>query len=711
MRTLLHIGLLIVLLVAPCAALRAQTPTPTPAPPGPVVTEIVVTGERPAVETRVDRKVYSISRDLQAPLGSAADVLRNIPSVSVDLDGIPSLRGDSSVQIFIDGRPAPEFNGANRGAALEQLSADGIERIEVLTNPPANFKREGTAGIINIVTKQPMSARSAAARASLGSGGRYNAGTSHGIHTEKLNLRGSASFRHDRRIRDLEDDRVVRDPATGETLTERQSDAAGENDRVAKNVSLGVDYDLSAHDRIGVEGGFHRRDTRSHFDEHNRLLDSAGELTENSLRHWQSDEYEYNSDAALNWHHSGQREGDGVDLDARRSESREHTPRRFTDSYLLPVSPDTFQDQDIQENEVATELSIEGTRTLAPKARFVAGYDLERVEGLLDLVQTIPAVAGEPHVPDPGLSNGYRHSQTIHALYASYERPLGAWTVLAGVRAEQADVEFAQDYFRVYPSLHFADALDENHTLTFSYSRRVSRPYWQDLNPNVVRQNPTAFRQGNPALEPSEVDSLEAGWSFERGPSSWSATLYARRSHDDVTYVTTPISDTIVLTRPENLGESVSGGFELSAAGRLWPNLDYTLSGNVYYNEIDAGNLGFEGTRSTLAYEAKAALNWRASPRHRMQLNLSTLGKQLTAQGYRRGSTVLDAGYRFQLRPNFALVATVSDLFESRRDRTVLDSPAIYYASETRAPGRIVFVGFSWSRAADKNPEQFEFDK
>jgi outer membrane receptor protein involved in Fe transport len=96
----------------------AQTPAPAPAP-APVVTEIVVTGERPAVETRVDRKVYVVSRDLQAAIGNATDVLRNVPSVSLDIEGNPSLRGDSSVQIFIDGRPAPEFNGANRGAALE----------------------------------------------------------------------------------------------------------------------------------------------------------------------------------------------------------------------------------------------------------------------------------------------------------------------------------------------------------------------------------------------------------------------------------------------------------------------------------------------------------------------------------------------------------------------------------------------------------------
>lgn len=689
-------------------AAAAPAPASTPAP---VVTEIVVTGERAAVENRVDRKVYTVSGDVQATIGSATDVLRNIPSVSLDVEGNPSLRGDPSVEIYIDGRPAAEFNGPSRGAALEQLSADQIERIEVITNPPANFKREGTGGIINIVMKRTGNSRTASARASLGSNGRYTGGTSQGVRNGKLALRASAYTRHDLRIREFSDDRVLRDADTGDTLSGQQTRGGNHDVRQGKVLNLGADYDATEHDRFGAEAQLWRRDARTHVEENKTIFDGVGAPESDTLRVRRSNEYEYVSEVTLNYHHSGATDGDGVEVNLHRADYRTHQPWRFTDSDLLAANPDLFEDWNIQQNELTTEFSVEGTRTFESKARLITGYDLERLDTLENFGITIPVPAGQPHVPDADQSTHFTHTEDIHALYASWEQPLGKWTALGGLRLEQAELEAARDYFRAYPSVHVARPLDEHNSISFSYSRRVTRPNWQDLNPAIVRQNSTALRQGNPALEPSEVDSLEAGWNWEQGRSSLSATVYARRSHGDFTDVTTTISDTEVLVRPENLGSTRSGGVELVAAGKLFGVLDYTMSGDFYYDEIDAGNLGFDGKRSTVTCEGKAALNWRLSARNRAQFNLAAKGRQLTAQGYREGSTTLDLGYRFQYRPDFAFVATMSDVFDSRRDRTVLDSAAITARSEQRQPGRIAFIGFSWSLAADKNPEQFEYDK
>jgi outer membrane receptor protein involved in Fe transport len=686
---------------------NAQTPPPAPAP---VLTEIVVTGERPAVETRVDRKVYAVSRDLQASIGSATDVLRNVPSVSLDIEGIPSLRGDSSVQIFIDGRPAPEFNGANRGAALEQLSADEIDRIEVITNPPANFKREGTAGIINIVLKHSRKSRSASARASVGTAGRYAAGVSQGVQTGKLNLRASAQVRHNIRVRDSEERRILRD-ANGTAESNRQLFGRGDDDRVGKSINLSADYDASERDRLTAEGNFWRRDSASRFTEHSLILDSTDATSSETSRTRRSDDYNYYSVAALRWHHAGEAEGDGLDVSLQRGEGREVEPWRFRESSLEPVAPDRLRDQKTYETEVTTEVSIERTQTFESRARFIAGYDAERTEGRYDLVQTIPTLVGEPAVIDDDASWRYAHEQTIHALYASFEKPLGAWTVLAGLRLEQADVSAASDYFRTYPTLHFADKLDEHNTLTFSYSRQVERPFWRSLYPGVFRIDEQTLYAGNPDLKPSERDSLEGGWSWEDGRSSLSTTVYARRTHDEFTDVNTLIDDDVLVIQPVNLGQSQSGGLELVASGRIVAGLDATLSGNVYYKEIDASNLGLDSKKSTISYEAKAALNWRVSERNRAQVNVEANGKELTPQGYKGGSVAVDVGYRFQVRPNFAVLVTASDVFASRRDQVVLDSLAITSSDTVRQPGRIVFVGVSWTLAADKSPESFEYEK
>jgi outer membrane receptor for ferrienterochelin and colicin len=187
--------------------------------------------------------------------------------------------------------------------------------------------------------------------------------------------------------------------------------------------------------------------------------------------------------------------------------------------------------------------------------------------------------------------------------------------------------------------------------------------------------------------------------------------VYARRTHDEFTDVNTLIDDDVLVIQPVNLGQSQSGGLELVASGRIVAGLDATLSGNVYYKEIDASNLGLDSKKSTISYEAKAALNWRVSERNRAQVNVEANGKELTPQGYKGGSVAVDVGYRFQVRPNFAVLVTASDVFASRRDQVVLDSLAITSSDTVRQPGRIVFVGVSWTLAADKSPESFEYEK
>ena len=187
--------------------------------------------------------------------------------------------------------------------------------------------------------------------------------------------------------------------------------------------------------------------------------------------------------------------------------------------------------------------------------------------------------------------------------------------------------------------------------------------------------------------------------------------MYARRTHDEFTDINTLIDDDVLVIQPVNLGQSQSGGLELIASGRIVAGLDATLSGSAYYKQIDASNLGFDGKRSTISYEGKAALNWRVSARNRAQVNIEANGKELTPQGYKRGSVAVDVGYRFQVRPNFAVLVTASDLFASRRDEVVLDTLAITSSDTVRQPGRIMFIGVSWTLAADKNAENFEYEK
>jgi len=714
----------ILLLLLAAGMSEAQQPATAPAasapPPGPVVTEVVVTGSRPAVENRVDRKVYAVSGDLQADLGSAADVLRNVPAVSIDIDGNPSLRGDPGVQILVDGRYRPEYNGANRGAALEQLAANGIDRIEVMTNPPARYKREGTSGIINIITKRPEGTRTASAQASLGSGGRYNVNTSHGAQIGALNVRGSAVMRHDRRIRDIEADRTVRDEA-GAVLNTRERRAHDENDRLSKKISLGADYALDDKTRLSAEGSFYRRDADGALSEQTHIADAAGAPSADYRRERRSDEYEYSSDALLRWRHAGEAEGDEFQVSLERSEELERRPLRNTYLSTLPAGPATFLDQLWIEDAVTTELSVDYATSWPGGRKLTAGYDLQLDDDSLDGSQTLPFEDG-PRLPDPAFTNVFRHEQSLHALYVTFEQPVADWTLLAGLRLEQAHLDLRQvtsgersrqDYFRAYPSLHLAYKVNEAHVLTFSYARRVERPYWQAMNPYRLEFETNQFEAGNPDLRPSIIDSLEIGWSRDTGSSSMSASVYGRRKRDSLTYVTTLLSPTATVNTTQNLGEDRSGGFELAASGKIGARLGYNLSADVYYDEIDAANLGFERKRSTFTRAGKAALNWRLGESDRLQINFTATGKQPTAQGYQLGSTAVDFGYRHQFRPGLSLTATLSDAFDTRRYRYVIDTPTQSERNNWRNNSRIVWIGITWTLVSgkDRAPDNFEYEK
>ncbi|WP_068084891.1 TonB-dependent receptor domain-containing protein [Novosphingobium rosa] len=701
-----------------CAPAMAQTMAA--APTGSAAHDIVVSAQQPTVETRIDRKSYSLARDLQATTGSAADVLRNIPSVSVDVDGNLSLRGDSNVQILVDGRPSPQFNNGNRAAALEALGANGIARVEVLTNPPANFKPDGSAGVINIITKRRSGSHSASLQSSVGSSGRFNISGNGSVQLGKLGLHGGLTLRRDLRVRRFSDDRTVTDAASGAIASTSHIAGASSDSRLAKIATLGADLDLGPADRVSAEGTYNARSDHSTFAE--TALASQNGTTTRTGRDRPGREQEISNSAMLRYHHDTEANGNGITLIAQRAQTWERQRFAITNSTLQPAADPSFQNQNLYRNQVTREISADYVGSLPGKAKLIAGYNLQRDDTLFDNGQTLPASAGAALLPDTNFTNIFRYGQTIHAFYGSYERPIGAWTVLAGLRLEQSIIETHQitsgqnggyDFFRAYPNLHVTDKLSPHQSLSLSYGQRVIRPDPEDLNPYLVQQDPYTLRQGNPNLRPQEIRSFEAGWSYDKGATSRSATLYLRSARNAFTITSTPVSPTVVLITEQNLGKSLSGGLELTSAGKLLKGLDYTLSGNIFYNRIDAANLGFSGTRSTVGYEAKGALNWHLTPGDTLQVNLATMGKRLTPQGYRRGYVTMDLGYRHQLRKNLSLTATLSDVFSSRHDGLIVDTPTLQEVTLRRQSGLVASIGLSWSLAGAKKKaaEKFDYEK
>ncbi|MFT4252334.1 MAG: outer membrane beta-barrel protein, partial [Caulobacter sp.] len=242
------------IIATPCLALaQAAAPAPVqaqsaPKTPAPAAVEgVTVTGDSTAMRSSIDRRSYSVANDLSARTGSIADALRNIPSVEVDVQGNVSLRGDANVTILIDGKPSGMFNGDGRGDALQAMPADQIDRVEVMTNPSAAFRPDGTAGIINLVTKKTRKpGGTGTVRLNASTDGRYNGGVSGNYVKDKLTLSGDIGLRHEEQEAWQA---IARQTAAGSST----QDGAFENGGDMVNLRGGVDYDVTPRDRLSGE--------------------------------------------------------------------------------------------------------------------------------------------------------------------------------------------------------------------------------------------------------------------------------------------------------------------------------------------------------------------------------------------------------------------------------------------------------------------------
>ena len=205
-----------------------------------------VTGRQREFNNSIDRKVYSVGNDIRSSTGAASDLLQNIPSVEVDVDGNVSLRGSDNVLILIDGRTST-LMGRSRADVLAQLPADSIDKIEVITNPSAKYKPDGTAGIINIVMKKKRANQVATSvNVSIGNDRRYNTGVSASYNAGKWGVFGSYNVRQDDRPRRATDFRTVTDPATGTTTTLDKT-SVEESRPFSQLVRAGVDFSPDEH--------------------------------------------------------------------------------------------------------------------------------------------------------------------------------------------------------------------------------------------------------------------------------------------------------------------------------------------------------------------------------------------------------------------------------------------------------------------------------
>ncbi|WP_297507852.1 TonB-dependent receptor [uncultured Caulobacter sp.] len=683
----------------------STTPAPAKKEPSNQVQGVTITAPGAQdIKTSIDRRSYSLGKDVQATTGSVADALRNVPSVQVDVQGNVSLRGDPNVTIMIDGKPSGMFKGDNRGQVLQQIPASQFERVEVMTNPSAAFSPEGTAGIINLITKQQRGVgTTGTVRATLGTEGRKNASISLARNTKQITLSGDAGWRRDKAKGGIEDDRSRLDAASGRYADSHQK-VGFISEGKSYNARAGVDYDVDKQTRLSAEARYNETEYNSKAGSAYEGLNTAGAPV---VR------YQRLSDGAMT------RSVAGLTGDLRRKlpgEEHEFTlhagvertrDRQTTDATgfnQLPAVSSYVEHVSIGDELVQTRLKAEYKRPLPDGAKLVAGYELQIDDNDYDNFGARGSIGGGL-VVDPALTNRFKYEQTIHAGYATYSRTFGDWTVMPGLRVEDVKIDTNQvtsnlkdgyDYLRAYPSLHAQYKVDDARQINASYSRRIQRPTAQDLNPYRIYQDPYNYRQGDPRLKPQTTDSFEVAYQLRKGFNYYLGTLYWREARDGVTDVVRDIGGGVLLTTKANLARSRSGGLELVANARLTPKLSYTISGNAAWNEIGATDLGFPDKRSAVSVSGYAALNVQATPKDFLQISGFAIGKRLTPQGYREPTGMLNLGYRHKFNDRLSGVVTVQDALKTFGDKLVIDTAVLKDRRALDLDLRAVFIGFTY---------------
>jgi outer membrane receptor protein involved in Fe transport len=705
--------------LAQAAPPSADKPAPSGADKPHAVEGVVVTGAaQQGLRTAIDRRSYSLAADLQATTGSVADALRNIPAVEVGAQGDITLRGDANVTIMIDGKPSGMFRGESRANALQQLPADQFERVEVITNPSAAFDPNGSAGIINLISKKGRGAgASGSVRANIGDAGRKNASASGTYNSDRLTLNGDAALRHYTQKFELVNHRASLDAATGR-FVDGFSVSQGLSNVDSGTLRAAIDYDLDPRTRLGGELRYFKLDVASRPHESIETDGSGGGPAQLTTRTGHLKFGVTDTEASGSFRRAFAGDGHELTIHLSHEEIGDLSRRPYVYLDEPPPPAGAFQAFLFDQQQAKTELKAEYRRPLSGEAKLAAGYQLQVDDNDYDnrgLAGSGPGAA----TGVPSLTNRFRYGQTVNSLYGTYERPFGRLTVLGGFRAETVQVKTEQvtlsrtdhnDYARAYPSLHLSYDLGHSQQLTASYTQRVQRPDPNDLNPFRTYGEALVVTQGDPGLKPQEARAYEAGWQYKNGQTYYLATAYFRDNKDATTDLVQDLGGGMLLRTKANLGRRRDGGLELTANGRLTAQLTYNISGNVYWTEIDATGLGVPKDRSATAFGGRGNLNWQATPQDVFQVNVSANARRLLPQGYREPIYALNLGYRHKVDEKLSAVVTVQDLFLSQRGHEIFETPVLRQRADRSFDSRVVFVGLTYAFGATKRPKEPGFD-
>jgi outer membrane receptor protein involved in Fe transport len=674
----------------PC---QAPSPAPVSAPrpePSPVVDEVLISGEQPDARTEIDKRVYRLRDDPQVQTSTTLDILGKVPSVSVAPNGRVQLLGNSQVTILIDGK-----RPVNADAALKTLPAAQIDRIEVMTNPSAQYSAQGTAGIINIVTRRrtaPGLSGTLSANANSLGGGQLAFAPS--LTRGPWTIEGSLSLARERGEGSGVTRRQLTDPGAGAVLEMKQIDRS-ESTEDRLRLSGRASYRPTDRDTLSlsVEAVARRNDRPG-------VIRATG--FESYVERNEKPDRSSSGSVSVDYEHRGQRDGETLTASASVDYLDWKLANRVAVEFDDPASLDERYETLSRIETWNGDLKMDYVRPVGASSLLTTGVSWDRSEETTDQSLTILQGAG----PGPASRDIVASERNVTALYATAQFPWGPWTVKSGLRLEYNDFEVrapgivgrTQDV-GLFPSLYFRRKLTDGLQMNLSYSRRTSRPDAQRLNPYITFSSATSAQTGNPDLKPESTDAFEVRLEYARERFGLDLTLYYRETTDVWAQSTSVTPDAVSLMMYVNAGRRSERGGEVSLRGSVGARWKYSTSVNLFANRQQTP---LDGVRNDFTWSAKGQIEYRTStPDGRqpdeVQLSLRYFGPQLFYQTEISSFWRADFSWRHPLNDRVMAVLSVNDLFDSAGTTMRLRSPGLSEESINQGAGTTARVALVYS--------------
>jgi outer membrane receptor protein involved in Fe transport len=669
---------------------------------------VTVTGQRQMLTHNLDKKVFSVDRDINAEGGTALEIMQNIPSIEVDMEGNVSLRGSQNVTILVDGRPSTY-------TSIEEIPASIIESIEVITNPSARYDPDGLSGIVNIVLKKRREpGYHGMVMLNAGTGDKYNGTLNLNYRENKFNFFTNISYRQFRMFGQTLSDRIT-------TTNENTTSSLFQDQNFTRqgqfiNLRGGMDYFINNSNTLTLTGGYSTRDfNMNDFTQTNLLMpfESTQYLRENLGSNGGN-----SFDFALNYKLNGKQKGQELTADVFFNSMTGVNGVNMTQSWDLGEYSNLYEltESDFIGNTLTFQTDL--VKPIGNGGRLETG--LKALTRKQDNDFAFSNLSETLWIPDPLRSNNFVYDEQQLSAYGIYSNTFGneKFSYQGGLRVEQAFTQADQrattedpinrQFLNFFPSAHIKWDINSKNSTQIAYSRRVSRPNTRLLNPFIDYSDPLNLSTGNPLLNPEFTNSLELSYYYNLPKTRLSATVFQRNTTDIISRYVEVDNSGIAWSSFRNIDESQSVGIEgvVTQTIATW----WRVNGSANYYRIKLFS-DFLDERSSEgdSWSARATSTWNIGKNVELQLNGNYRSPSVSVGGGMRywqsggGQGITEEMYWFDLglRANVlkrkgTITLRVSDLLNTMTFRSQTWGPNFTSNIERSRDSRVIYLGFSY---------------